>query len=109
MLKLNMHKNEVWTSLLIVWFILTVLCCVFLLSLFVLKQDTIYTIAALLGQEHLEPCILCGMTKALLSISRGDIPEALNYNTFSVFIVLGIVINILSNLVYLLYKIKTKE
>ncbi len=104
-----MRNKDVWTSVRIVWFIVSIICCVLVLSPFILRQETIYNIAAFLQVKHEQPCILCGMTRAFLSLSKGDIQQALRYNNYSVFVVLIIAANILSNLIYLFYKIKPKE
>jgi len=40
------------------------------------------------------PCPGCGMTRAILSITKGDFQEALNYNPFSFFLIFAVAISI---------------
>jgi glucan phosphoethanolaminetransferase (alkaline phosphatase superfamily) len=41
------------------------------------------------------PCPGCGMTRAILSITKGDFREALNYNPFSFFLLFAVVVSII--------------
>ena len=98
-------------ALVIFWIIITSFFFVLLISPFLFQEDVLLSIAptceskTLLGQE----CFLCGMTKSFISISKGDFYQAYRLNNFSIYLYLFFVLNVLSLLLFSIYKLFLKK
>lgn len=70
----------------LVWTILSLLILVVLISPFVVSRDILFSVSAacqIRNHGH-EPCCMCGMTKAFIAITEGNIREAMMHNRRSV-------------------------
>lgn len=98
-------------SLFISWVIISVVILLIQLAPFVLHEEFLLSLTPTcelnkIGQE----CFLCGMTHSFISISKSDLSGAYRVNNFSVYLYLIFVLNILSLIVFSIYRvIKRKQ
>jgi len=76
------------TSLFIAWGILGLVLFVPLVGPFLLTVSKIYSITpvCVTRQMYNEPCILCGMTRGFIEISRGNFGKAKEFNPYSMWL-----------------------
>lgn len=77
------------------WLAASALLAPVLLAPWLLPDTMVLAVAAKCRSEHRDgrPCPLCGMTRAFLSIARGDLAEAQRANPASVPLYLGLAAN----------------
>jgi hypothetical protein len=77
-----MSAHEIKRALLIVWLIATVCETAILVSPFILTPQAISSMTPLCVSKtrYNRSCVLCGMTTAFLSMSKGDVRGALKHN-----------------------------
>jgi hypothetical protein len=95
--KLGELKKALWRA----WLILTGCSLLGVMALWIVPQATLLAISATLQAEH-ESCLLCGMTRAFLSLSRGNLQEAIALNALSPVLFCAIIINFIILLCYII-------
>jgi len=98
-------------ALVISWIIITSIIFILIISPFLFKGDVLLSISPLcesqtiLGQE----CFLCGMSKSFISISKGNFYQAYRLNNFGIYLYLIFCLNVLSLLLFSIYKLFLKK
>ncbi len=81
-----MVYQEVKVAIASVWLITSAFLSSVLIAPHLLSEIALLSVSAALQSPHHEhgPCFLCGMTRAFLAISRGDLTEAAAFHRWSV-------------------------
>jgi len=75
---------ELKISIKIVWWILSAISIITACSIFILPDEFFMKISCMLSSGHGDGhCILCGMTRASIAISKGDLRQAIYLNKIS--------------------------
>jgi hypothetical protein len=90
-----MNPDDVRRSLLIVWLVVGSVVAVVLTTPFVVQEESVLHLSPTCEWQarYDRPCVLCGMTRAFLAISRGRLDEARTANRASVPLWLGLLVN----------------
>lgn len=74
--------SQITKALQYVWLILSLAALLVVVAPFLLSADTLLSAAGGLSSPHPagQACLLCGMTRAFLAISRGDFHQARQWN-----------------------------
>jgi hypothetical protein len=81
-----MFARQLGMALRSAWLVVSLELAVVLLAPFLLSAETIYALAPVCewkARRHKE-CVLCGMTRSFVAISRGDFSEAMRRNRGSI-------------------------
>lgn len=78
--------QEVRVALTSTWLLVSAALLSVLMAPHLLSESTILSVSGALASPHhgQEPCLLCGMTRAFMAISRGNLAEAVTFHRWSV-------------------------
>ena len=81
-----MPTRETKVALTSSWLIISSILLVIILSPYVWSDEALLSASEVLQFQHLnqERCPLCGMTRAFIAISRGDLDGAIDFNRWSI-------------------------
>ena len=103
-----MMTQEMRVAITSAWLIVSaILLSVFMAPYFLSESTLLYASEAFaLPHHNQEPCFMCGMTRAFIAISRGNLAEAVTFNRWSVALYGILLANELSAAIFLASRIR---
>src|SRR4030066_2199807 len=82
----RMIAQEIRVAITSVWLIISAILLTMFIALYLLSESTLLSASGALQLSHhdQEPCLLCGMTRAFIAISRGNLADAVTFNDWAV-------------------------
>lgn len=101
--------REIKIAMTSVWLIVSAISLLVLVAFYVVPDDALITLSAAcqLPHHHHEPCPLCGMTRAFIAITHGDLDQATTCNRWSVALYGVMLANGLLTTIVLVSRIRT--
>ena len=107
----NQLKYEQKQAILIVWTVITIIS--FLIIIFPLcadRQTVLKNSPTCISKSRFNiECCLCGMTRAFIEISNGNISSAISFNKGSIPLFFIILLNSVLYIFYLIFRIKSTK
>ena len=98
--------QEIRIAIISVWLIVSAILLLVLLSFIILPDRILMPLGAACQLQHsnLEPCPLCGMTRAFIAVSHGRFHQAITLNSWSLVLYSTILVNELLAAIFLLFR-----
>jgi hypothetical protein len=103
-----MMAQEMKIAIAAAWLIISAILLSVFIAPYLLSENALLSASGAFQLSHYdqEPCLLCGMTRAFVAISRGNLVEAVTFNDWSVALYGILLANELSAAIFLVSRIR---
>jgi hypothetical protein len=103
-----MMTQEIRLAITSAWLIISAMLLTMFAAPHLMSESTLLSASGAFQLSHheQEPCLLCGMTRAFIAISRGNLAEAVSFNGLSVALYGVLLANELSAAIFLASRIR---
>jgi hypothetical protein len=104
----QMMAQEMKVAITSVWLIISAILMIMFITLYLLPESALLAASGAFQLPHHDQkqCLLCGMTRAFIAISRGNLADAVTFNNWSVTLYGMFLVNELSTAIFLASRIR---
>jgi uncharacterized protein DUF2752 len=98
--------SDLARALLWSWLLLSALGTCAVVAAFALPEQLVLSAGRALQAPHDAPCVLCGMTRALVALGQGQLTQALAFNRGAIVLVPTVFVSCLSATALLIHRVR---
>mgnify|MGYP001774018814 CR=1 FL=1 len=100
------NSKEIKKALIVVWMVISSIIFIILIIPYIFPENSILSLIpeCELKVKYNKECILCGMTRSFILISKGEIEKAILENKFSIYVYFAFLLNEILVILFLMKK-----